>query len=266
MTRSIPISLAPILEHLELEQPEIVTLNQLRDIARETGSRTSPALIAHRLLALGWLLRTGLNGAWEFAPGAHAGPLSRGGPLLAFKAALALAPGLPAALALSSAAWAYGFADRTPSRIELAVAPGGTVAAGLTRKVRILRFDTRLEPVDRKGVPVQRVESVLVHLAARPSHVTSWAGVAEWIGDLVAEAKEADVQLELSGRPRAVRVRLAYLLQALWPRLAEQIGDEGTSKVWFGPRRKLRRHSQKWRVADTVLPFDPAKLPPVHRA
>ena len=266
MTRSIPISLAPVLEELELAQPEIVTLKHLGDIARDVGVRTSPALIAHRLLALGWLLRTGLNGAWEFAPGAHAGPLSRGGPLLAFKAALALAPDLPAALALSSAAWAYGFADRTPSKIELAVASGRTVAAGLARNVRVLRFDSKLKPIDRKGVPVQRVESVLVHMAARPSHVTSWGGVAEWIGDIVAEAKEADVLFELSGRPRAVRVRFAYLLQALWPRLSDQIGDEGTSKVWFGPRRKLRRHSQRWRVADTVLPFDPAKLSPVHRS
>ncbi|MFH0946806.1 MAG: type IV toxin-antitoxin system AbiEi family antitoxin [Planctomycetota bacterium] len=265
MTRSIPISLAPVLEHLELEQTEIVTLKQLEAIAREAGVRTAPALIAHRLLGLGWLLRTGLNGAWEFAPGAHAGPFTRGGPLVPVKAALALDPDLPARLALTSAAWAYGFADRTPSKIELAVAPGRTVAAGLARRVTVLRFDTRLKPIERRGVPVHRVESVLVHMAARPSHVTSWGGVAEWIGDLVAEAMEADVRLELAGRPRAVRVRLAYLLQGMWPKLAEQLGDDGSSKVWFGSRRKLRRHSQRWHVADTLLPFDPAKLAPVRR-
>ena len=72
-------------------------------MAAQLGVRTAPAFVAHRLQALGWLLRTGLSGAWEFAPGAHAGPHSRGGPLLPVKAALALMPELPAAVALTLA-------------------------------------------------------------------------------------------------------------------------------------------------------------------
>ena len=35
MTRNVPIALAPVVERLELDQPEIVTLNQLRRIATE---------------------------------------------------------------------------------------------------------------------------------------------------------------------------------------------------------------------------------------
>ena len=85
----------------------------------------------------------------------------------------------------------------------------------------------------------------------------------EWLGDVVAEAVEADILLELEDRPRAVRVRLAYLLQGLWPELSEQSGGGAGTKVWFGPRGKLRRHSQRWRIADSILPFDPAKLPRV---
>lgn len=265
MTRSVPIALAPVVERLELDQPEIVTLKQLRRMAAELGVRTAPALIAHRLLALGWLLRTGLSGAWEFAPGAHAGPHSRGGPLLPVKAAFALMPDLPAAVALTSAAWVYGLADRTPPRMELAVRPGGRVPAGLSRQVQVLRFDARLQPVKRRGVPVQRFESLLVHMAARPSRIKSWGGVVEWLGDVVAEAVEADILLELEDRPRAVRVRLAYLLQGLWPELSERIGRGASTKVWFGPRGKLRRHSQRWHIADSILPFDPAQLPRVRR-
>jgi len=260
MTRSIPISLAPVLERLELDQPEIVTLKQLTAIAAEVGVRTAPALIAHRLMRRGWLLGTGLRGAWEFAPGAHAGPHSRGGALLPVKAALALEPGLPAAVALSSAAWVHGLADRTPSRIELAVRPGVHVPAGLGRSVHVLRFDARLAPLKRKGVPVQRFETLLVHLATQPSRVGSWGGVAEWLGDVVVEAVEADVLRELEGRPKAVRVRLAYLLQGLWGELAERIGADARTKVWLGPRTKLRRHSQRWHVADSILPFDPAQF------
>lgn len=263
MTRSVPISLAPVVERLELDQPEIVTLKQLTRMAAELDVRTAPALIAHRLQVLGWFLSTGLSGAWEFAPGAHAGPHSRGGPLLPVKAALALMPELPAAVALTSAAWAHGFADRTPPQVQVAAKSGARVPAGLARQVQVLRFDARLDPVKRKGVPVQRVETLLVHLAARPSQVRSWGEVGEWLGDIVAEAVEADVLLELEERPRAVRMRLAYLLQGLWPDLSERIGSGAGTKVWFGPRAKLRRHSQRWRIADSILPFDPALLPRV---
>ncbi len=263
MARHLPTALAPIVERLELDQPEIVTLKQLTRIAAEFGVGTAPALIAHRLQSLGWLLSTGLSGAWEFAPGAHAGPHSRGGPFLPIKAALALLPDLPVAVALTSAAWAHGLADRIPPRIELAVSTGGRVPAGLGRKVQLLRFDARLDPVIRRGVPVQRFESILVHMAARPSRVNSWGGVVEWLGDVVTEAVEADILLELEDRPRAVRVRLAYLLQGLWPELSELSAGGAGTKVWFGPRGKLRRHSQRWRIADSILPFDPAKLPRV---
>ena len=266
MTRNVPISLAPVVERLELDQPEIVTLKQLTRLATELGVRTAPALVAHRLQALGWLLRTGLSGAWEFAPGAHAGPHSRGGPLLPIKAALALMPDLPAAVALNSAAWVHCLAHRTPPKIQVAVKSGARVPAGLVRKVQVLRFDARLNPVKRKRVPVQRFESILVHMAARPSQVKPWGEVVEWLGDIVAEAVEAEVLHELEDRPRAVRVRLAYLLQGLWPDLSERIGSGTSTKVWFGPRGKLRRHSQRWRVADSLLPFDPAKLPRVRGA
>lgn len=266
MTRSVPIALAPVVERLELDQPEVVTLKQLTRLVTELGVRTAPALVAHRLQALGWLLRTGLSGAWEFAPGAHAGPHSRGGPLLPVKAALALMPELPAAVALTSAAWVHGLAGRTPPRIQVAVKPGARVPAGLVRNVQILRFDARLKPVKRRGVPVQRFESLLLHMAARPSMVKSWEEVVEWLGDIVAEIVEADVLLELEDRPRAVRMRLAYLVQGLWPELSERIGSGGGSKVWFGPRAKLRRHSQRWHMADSLLPFDPATLPRVRGA
>ena len=263
MTRSIPSSLAPVVERLELDQPEIVTLQELTEIAAEAGIGTAPALIAHRLRKRGWLLSTGLNGAWEFAPGAHAGPQSRGGPLLTVRAALALHPELAVSVALGSAAWAHGLADRAPLRVELALPPEARVPAGLMRKARVLSFDARLAPVVRKGVPVQRFETLLVHMAARPSHVRSWGAVLDWLADVVAEAEEADLLAELADRPPAAEVRLAYLIQGLWPDLAQRLGVGVTSKIWFGPRGKLRRHSQRWRVADSILPFDPAKLPAV---
>jgi len=268
MARSLPRSLAPVVERLELDQPEIVTSADLARMALEFGIGTAPALVAHRLLRLGWLLPTGVNGAWEFVPGSHAGPHSRGGPLLPIKAALARKPDLPAAVALSSAAWLWGLADHAPPTIELAVRPGTHLPAGLRRQVQVLWFDARLPAGHRRGVPVQRLASVLVHLAARPARIASWGGVVEWLADAVSEVEEAELRLELIDRPHAVHARLAYLLQGLWPAAAERIGAAGGgagkgSRVWFGRRAKVRRHAARWHVADTLLPFDPAQLAPV---
>jgi len=263
MTRTVPKGLAPILENLELNQPRIVTLEQIACIVDEVNLRAPPALIAYRLRERGWLLDTGLRGAWEFAPAANAGPQSRGGPLLPLLAALALRPGLPAAVALGSAAWAHGLVDRAPRPLELAVIPDSSLPAGLKRRARIVLFKSRLDPVRKRGVPVQRLETLLVHMAARPLHVASWGAAAEWLSDVAAEAEQAGISQELEDRPRAVRIRLAYLVAGVWPDLAERLGDGVRSTVWFGPRKKLRRHSQKWHVADSLLPFDPSRLPPV---
>lgn len=264
MTRSIPPWLATIVECLELDQPVIVTLAGLARIADEAGIRTPARVVAHRLRERGWLLPTGLSGAWEFAPAAHAGPIGRGGPLIPIRAALALEPDLPVALALGSAVWAHGLADRAPERAEVAVAPHASVPVGLRRGARVVRYAAGLGPQRLKQVPTHRLETVLVHLATKPVHVTSWGAVAEWLPDAAAEADEAKVWRELAGRATAARTRLAYLLQGVWPDLAEQLRQDPAAKVWMGPRGTLRRHSEHWRVADTILPFDPAKLPRAH--
>jgi len=64
-----------------------------------------------------------------------------------------------------------------------------------------------------------------------------------------------------------VRVRLAYLLHGVSPELADRLlppeeGGRSAAKVWFGPRTSLKRHSSRFAVADTLLPFDPASLEP----
>jgi len=62
-------------------------------------------------------------------------------------------------------------------------------------------------------------------------------------------------------------VRLAYLVQGVAPDLADRLlptnqGGRAAPKVWFGPRGPLKRHSTRFAVADTILPFDPAEIRP----
>ena len=76
MTRTIPPSLGPILTELELDAPQVVTLAELAALATRTGIGTEPRVVADRMRKLGWLLPTETAGVWEFAPAAHAGPVS----------------------------------------------------------------------------------------------------------------------------------------------------------------------------------------------
>jgi len=112
---------------------------------------------------------------------------------------------------------------------------------------------------------VLAVESVLVHMAAKPSAVRSWASAVEWLPDLAAELVWEAIAQELQVRPRAARARTGYLLTGLRPDLAERIGPlaETTSRTWFGPRGKPLRHDSRWQIADALLPFDPRTLGPV---
>lgn len=260
MTRTLSPTLGAVVAELELEQPQNVTIDDLRKIATEAGLRTDVKVIAARLRERGWLLPTGLRGVWEFAPGAHAGAVGHGDPLGAVKAFSQRHPDVELTVCLSTAAWAGGYADRVPGRVEVAAAPRVPVPTSLNRVASLSRFSANLPLTRLKGVRVHRPESVLVHMAHHPSDVRSWASAAEWLPDVAADADAHAVEEELADRPASTRVRLGYLLQALRPDIAQAQRDAARTKVWFGPRGTLRRHSQAWLVADTLLPFDPAKL------
>ena len=76
--RSVPRSVAPLLEALELEQPTLVTLSLLDELIDQTKSSTTAAHGARMLRERGWLLPLRSPGVWEFAPGARAGAFGGG--------------------------------------------------------------------------------------------------------------------------------------------------------------------------------------------
>lgn len=250
---------------LELDAPEIVTMADLTQLVERTGIGTEPRVVAARLRERGWLLPTGTPGVWEFAPAAHAGPIGHGDPHLPLRTALAARPTLNVAVCLASAMRAHGLTERAPDRLEVAVPTGTSVPEGLRRSARVVMLEAQLPPQVLRGVPVHERATVLVHLAARPTDVRGWGAVADTLADLVASTEPTDINRELARRPRSVRVRLAYLLQGVAPDLAGRLlppdeGGRSAPKVWFGPRGPLKRHSTRFSVADTLLPFDPAEL------
>lgn len=265
VTRSIPPALAGVVELLELERPVTVTTKQLADLVDRADVDTPAHVVIQRLAERGWLLKTGVRGVWEFAPGEHAGPYSHGDRWLTLRAALDKQPELPACVALGSALWLLDLTDRAPDVAEVALPSGAHVPVALRRAYRVMRFDPRLAPVRIRGLPVHGPATVLVHLAHRSSDVRSWGAVLDVLADLVAATSIDDVRAELEGRAHATWVRLAYLTCGVAPDLAGQLDVAPGHKVWFGPRGKLRHHDATWNVADTVLPVRPADLAPGRR-
>jgi hypothetical protein len=255
--RSIPPWLADVVAELELDRPAVVTRDLVRHLRKRLGVRAPVGRIVEELHARGWLLKTGVHGAWEFVPGERAGAISSGDPFLPLRATLETAPELAAFVALGSALWLLDIADRAPEPPEVALPKGIRVPVGLKRAYRTVHHDARLGPVRVQGLPVHRPATVLVHLATKPTDVRSWGNVLDCLPALLGSSPEDEVRAELQGRPHATRVRFAYLVGGLAPDLIRRLAIEPAGKVWFGPRGPLRHHDAHWQVADTLLPTPP---------
>ncbi len=258
MTRTIPPSLAPVIAELELEGADLVTTTQLDAIVKRAGIGTATRTVATRLRERGWLLATGRRGVWEFAPGAAAGAVSRGGHTRPFRAALAHRD-VVCGLTFQAAAWAHDLADRAPVRVEVAAASAREARKLPRQDLDVSVFAPVLDYVMLKGVPVLQPASIVVHMATRPTQVRSWTSALEWLPEVAAVAVPGDVFAELDSRPSTVTARLGYLVQALRPDIASQLTGPST-RTWFGPRQKVIRHDSRWQIADTHLPFDPRDL------
>ena len=250
-----------MLERLELERPELVTMNDLSALLRDAGIATLPRVFASRLRQKGWLLPTSQRGVWEFAPAGLAGPYSSQDPLLSFRSFLARQPNAQCSLAFQAATWAHGLADRVPARPEVA-ATDALLARRLPSDLDGSIFNPVLGYVHVRGVPVLPVESIIVHMCAKPTAVRSWTSAAEWLPNLAAEASSEDIDRELVNRPKTVSARAGYLLQGLRPDIATNLAARFslTGKTWFGGRGPSLRHDSHWQIADTLLPFDPHTL------
>lgn len=173
MARSIPKGLSEVLEELELERPQLVTTSQLASLCERSGVRTPAKVVASRLHEKGWLLATPQRGVWEFAPAELAGAYSSADPLLPLKAHAAAHPSERSALASQTAAWALGLADRVPAVIDAAFEQMPT---SVPDGVRASTYRPNVPTAAAKGFPALAPESIVVHMAQRPSAVRSWQG------------------------------------------------------------------------------------------
>ncbi|MDO4290263.1 MAG: type IV toxin-antitoxin system AbiEi family antitoxin [Eggerthellaceae bacterium] len=247
-----------MLEALELERPQLVTMPQLASICNQVGIRTPTKVVASRLRERGWLLATPQRGVWEFAPAELAGAYSSADPLLPLKALAAAHPNKKFSLASQTAAWALGLADRIPATLDVAFEETPSLSA---KGVRVSVYRPHVPTLPTKGVTSLAPESIIVHMAQRPSAIRSWRGVAEWLPDVAYELTVENVLKELADRPCAVAARTGYLLQGMRPDIARAIMEAYPphSKVRFGTGSAIR-NDERWQVSDSILPFDPREM------
>lgn len=261
MTRTISKSMAEILEELELNQTQYITLEELAFLAKKHHVLTKPSIIASRLKHTGWFLPTGQRGVWEFAPASMAGSYSKNDPLKDVKAFLLLNSTLNCYICLHTAAWALGLSDRVPLHKELAFLqpPRKRIPAG----IMVYRYHPTIELRNVRGVPCLAPESILVHIATKPDIVHSWESVMEWLPEVVYESKKEIILAEIDGRTDSVKRRTGYFLQGMYPEAADAIFDsiqKPISKIRFGSRKQAVRNDEKWKISDTALPFSPREV------
>jgi hypothetical protein len=255
-TRSVPSSLAPIVEELELRQPAVVTRALLSDIASRTDDRLEVEVLADRLVRLGWLLPLRRRDAWEFAPAARAGRYGSGDPWIELRALLTHEPEAPVAVAFESAIWELGHSPHQPTVPVLAHRRGWRPPRSLD--VRTVTFDWHRSPRSVRGLPVWTESTVVVAAAHRPSAQGNWSNSDEWLPDTFRAATPDDVLAEALGRSVSTLARLGYLAE--WAGHAdiadrvEELLPPRLPVTFLGPRDRRDRWNRRWHVYDALLP------------
>jgi hypothetical protein len=232
--RPIPIYLAGIVEQLELNQPDIVSLDDIAGYVSMAGSKLVPARAAHELKKRGWLIPTTQRGFYEFSPGANAGAYSRGGKTADIKAIAAAHPETEWCYAFQSALYYHGIARQMPDEPQLSVRVNTVRDIPVAfRKYANSAFVSHLDSEIITGNPVECIETLLVHICAKPGHVKDWFLYEEYLPSIWGECDENKVIMELKGRSVATIKRLSYLLSGVAPDFSTKINIPTKYSVRF---------------------------------
>jgi hypothetical protein len=253
--RDISATLAPLLQTMELEQPQVVATSQLRAWAQDAGVTWPVDVVVRRLRERGWLLDLKTRGVWEFAPAARAGAFGAGDPLVELRATLTRDPDAPFAVAAESAAYLLGFASRRPAREVVGTPPGIRVPPAL-RGYRVARWAASTPTTERSGLPVWTTTTLLASMAAMPATFADWPNVGEWLPTAVRDVAVDDLGTELRGRPRSAWARAAYLLdlggrEDFADGLLE-MAPAGAGPYYLGGRGRSARYDSKYDVVDST--------------
>lgn len=265
--RIIPPRLAPIITELELDQPKVVSLDEIAAAAQTHGISVTARSLAFRLARRGWLIPLRTKCMYEFVPAARAGLISSGDPFIEVRATLKRRPSLPLTIAEESAAWLHGLSGRAPQRHVVSTLPGIAIPRSL-RAFRAVHFSPHLDPARIDGLPVWCRETLLVMMAVRPASFGDWNNALDWLGEAIDASDPEMIDRELTDQPTAVGVRLAYLFARadrsdhLTPYLRNIPRPHGP--VYLGREREHGRYDSGFNVVDSLLPIGPNRADSDH--
>ncbi len=257
MPRTIPPSLADVIEQLELEAPSVVTAADLAHAVGPAATEDEGRQVAYELQREGWLGRLRTKNAWEFLPGARGGPIGSADRFIEFRARQATDPSWGGVLAMESAATLLGLAQRLPAQEVVALPdhqPFPKAFAGEWRYVRLDLGPSAVSPIN--GLPTWTIEGLLVGFAVRPSSYRDIAGLGQWLEFATLQADTDAVISLLEPQNSATRQRAAYLFSAAFvqEKAAEVLRRfPPIHPVWLGPREPGGHFDSACMVNDTML-------------
>lgn len=255
--RSVPSSLAPIIEELELRQPKLVTKVNLADLINDRGLDLRSDDVAHRLQMQGWLLSLKTKDAWEFAPASRAGRIGSGDPFIELRATIHHRPELPVAVAYESAAWLHGFSRRPPEKEVISI-PANIDPPPALKGFRITHIRGQNAPVHIDQLPIWSIDTLIVLMSERPMSYRAWPTVMEWLREATARVDHDLILKELSDRGLATWARTGYILEAggsedLGEKIHQQLEPSRKGPFYLGPRNSPGKVDKRWDVRDSIL-------------
>lgn len=216
MVRTIPKYLALIIEQLELDQVKLLTIKDLQRYASSVGSTGQATRMSFELKNRGWLLPTSARGVYEFSPGANAGAYSTGGKLLDIKAVALANPEIKWFYSHQSALYFHKIIDQMPDKPQITIKCNSikNVPYAFTKLTHNV-FDSQLEPIIINGNPVEQLETLLVHICAKPSSVSDWFVYEENIRDIWDECDINKLHQDLDKQSLNTKNRLKKLLRSI---------------------------------------------------
>ena len=249
--RSLPAWLAPIVQRLELEGTVIV---QFKDI-QQARPDLSPAVTrraATELVRRGWLRPLGFRGTYEFIPGAAAGAYPSADPWIPFRAWLARG-GHDIHVGGNSAAWLWGFLERSPQR-HILVTSKTKVSPVLSNMYRVLRTEPAPGSMAIAGLPVPTPDELFVEVAQLAPRLPL-DGAGEWLPRLAEDIQPPKVVALLAERGPATVARAGFMAEIAKANesvaLISSFTDLRGGPYYTGRRQAGTKFYPRWRVYDS---------------
>ncbi len=258
LARTLSRSAAAVVAELEMRNARHVTRAEIATILGVPPTAKRLDNTVADLLSRGWLRPLNVRGAYEFLP-ASGGPWESGDPWIEFRAAVATSPLLAPQVALGSAAFLRGLADRHPARDIIAVSATPSLPPGLRKTYQVIRATpSRLfgaTPLDQ--LPVATPARLVLETAMWWHHAGDVWSPDHWIRSAL---QNADIEELREGAKRlggAVTARAGHFARCLEVPGAERaLADlPRPQPVFLGPRPPSLSgvpYDSVWGVYDTL--------------